>query len=127
MAAAVASPELVTWLIVKFWKGTAFGREKNEYTPHAAAARMASAMTAPTMTPHLWRRAAATTAELSDADTAADDGAVPMGVPPDGAGEGVSPATPGVAAGAAMVTAERPESVSRFRRSRSERRSSACW
>src|SRR5208282_5122394 len=63
MAANNALPELVTCMMVKFWKGAGSARRSMEYTPNPAATRTTRATIAPAVTPTLCFFAAAT-AEL---------------------------------------------------------------
>src|ERR1700724_2470865 len=63
IAATMARLELVTWVMAKFWKGTAAARCRMEYTPNPAAPRITSAAIAPIATANLCFFAAAT-AEL---------------------------------------------------------------
>src|SRR6267143_6256280 len=110
MAVSPAWPELVTWVIVKFWKWATLVRCSSEYTPNTAAARTVSPATAIPVAPHLCCFTAATTAELPCCCAVGD------------AGGGAATAEDVETAGGVGF-----DSVSRFNRFRSARISAATW
>ena len=111
IAVSAAFPVVVTWMTLKFWKWLAPVPRSSEYTPKPAAANTISATAAIPVTPHLCCFTTATTAELLDV-CGVDGAATEMGM---------------TAELRATACALWLESVSRFRRFRSARKSEACW